>query len=194
MYSLKLVTAPTVEPVSLAEACLQCRIDADITVDNSLVTSLITAAREWCADYCNRAFTTTVYDMKLDAFPCEIRLPRAPALSVTSITYLDGSGVSQTWSASEYAVDIYSEPARIKPAYGYSWPTTQGVMNAITVRYSAGYGATAADVPASIRAAMKLMIAHWYANRENAVIGTITANVPDAAQSLLNPYRLLEAG
>ena len=193
-YSLKVVTAPTIEPVSLAEAKLQCRIDDDLTFDDALITSLIAAAREYCENETNRAFINTTYDLKMDAFSSggEIVLPRAPASSVTSITYLDGDGASQTWSSTEYSVDINTEPGRVTLAYGYSWPTTRAIENAVAVRYVAGYGAAASSVPDSIKAAMKLIIEHLYRNRSATVIGSISSTLPLSVESLLNRYRLLE--
>ena len=41
------------------------------------------------------------------------------------------------------------------------------------------------DFPASFKAALLLLIGHSYANREAVVIGTITAEVPMAVESLL---------
>ena len=43
----------------------------------------------------------------------------------------------------------------------------------------------AADFPASFKSAMLLLIGHSYANREAVVVGTITAEVPMAVESLL---------
>ncbi len=192
-YSLKVVTPPALEPVSLAEAKLQCRLDDDLTMDDQLISTLISAARGYCENETNRAFVNTTFDLKMDGFwDCEIRLPRAPASSVTSVTYLDTDGVSQTWSASEYSVDINAEPGRITRAYGFSWPSTRCIENAVTVRYVAGYGAAASSVPEDIKAAMKLIIGHLYANRESVVVGTITAVLPLAVESLLNRFRLPE--
>lgn len=42
-----------------------------------------------------------------------------------------------------------------------------------------------ADFPASFKAALLLLIGHSYANREAVVVGTITAEVPMAVESLL---------
>ena len=41
------------------------------------------------------------------------------------------------------------------------------------------------DFPASFKAALLLLIGHSYANREAVVVGTITAEVPIAVESLL---------
>lgn len=44
---------------------------------------------------------------------------------------------------------------------------------------------SAESFPASFKAAMLLLIAHSYANREAVVVGTITAELPMAVSSLL---------
>ncbi|MCL3027822.1 head-tail connector protein, partial [Klebsiella pneumoniae] len=41
----------------------------------------------------------------------------------------------------------------------------------------------------SIRRGALMLIAHWYSNRESAVIGTITSELPMATQYLWEPYR-----
>ena len=49
------------------------------------------------------------------------------------------------------------------------------------------YG-TADDVPEAIKAAMKLMIGHWYLNRESVQVGNIVTAFPLAVEALLGPY------
>lgn len=41
-----------------------------------------------------------------------------------------------------------------------------------------------------VKAAMLLLIGHWYANREAVNIGNITSEVPFAVEALLQPYRI----
>jgi hypothetical protein len=43
----KVITAVATEPVTLAEARLQCKVDADDTTHDAVLTALITAAREF---------------------------------------------------------------------------------------------------------------------------------------------------
>lgn len=148
--ALHLVTAPTFEPVSRAEAKLHLRVDT--TTDNPLIDGLILAALQHAEAFTMRAFPARTYDLKLDAFPCRsvhdafysIWLPKPPALSVTSVTYLDTDGVSQTWDSGDYVTDLPSGPVagpgRIYPAYGESYPSTRDIGNAVTVRFVAGYG------------------------------------------------------
>src|SRR5215469_16680870 len=67
MVSFSLVTPPAVEPVLLADAKGQARIDT--TDDDTLVTNLITGARQWAERYTGRAFITQTWQMALDLWP-----------------------------------------------------------------------------------------------------------------------------
>lgn len=193
--ALSLVTGPTIEPVTLAEAKAQCRIDLNITDEDALVVGLIPAARQYVENFIHRPLISQVWDDKRDAVPlCGVwEIPLAPVLSVTSVAYIDGDGATQTWSSALYQTDIpagpKAGPARIQPIYGGVWPTSRSVFNAVTVRFVAGYGTTAATVPMAIRSAMKLLIAHWYARREPVVVGNIVTSVPMAVDALLWPYK-----
>jgi uncharacterized phiE125 gp8 family phage protein len=185
---------PAEEPVSLVEAKTHLRVDH--VDEDALIGSLIVAARQHVEERSGRALTTQTWVYRADAFPWAadaIRLPRPPLRSVTSIEYVGGDGATVTWGAANYRVDHASEPARISPAHGASWPTPQEVTNAVTITYTAGYG-TAVDVPEAIRQAMLLLIGHWYANREAVVIGTITKAMEFAVDALLAPYRIIHFG
>lgn len=168
MGSLELVTAPSVEPVSLDELKAHLRVDqAD---ENGLLTSLIVAARRHLEMETRRAFINTTYAYRLPKFPADrfIELPRPPLSSVTSIVYEDSDSVSQTLAASSYQVDTYGEPGRVALEPSQSWPATEADrLNAVTVTYVAGYGSAATDVPQEIRQAIMLLAGHWYENREH---------------------------
>ncbi|MGX7356231.1 head-tail connector protein [Citrobacter sp. ESY80] len=41
-----------------------------------------------------------------------------------------------------------------------------------------------------VKAAMLLLIGHWYANRESVAVGQTVAEVPLAVEALLQPYRI----
>ena len=195
-WNLKIVTEPTAEPITTAEAKAHLRVD--IADDDTLIAALVKAARRWCEEATNRAFVTQTWDLRLDHFPgwgswrgpyadlasVEILVPISPLASVTSITYVDTDGTSQTLATAKYTVDSASEPARIVPAYGESWPDTRDVPNAVTVRFVAGYGAATA-VPERIKAAIKLMVASLYENREPVNIGNIVTPIEFTLSALL---------
>jgi uncharacterized phiE125 gp8 family phage protein len=179
---------------NLADTSLGAQAPTTNTTADPELTSWLTAARQYCETFTHRAFITQTWDWNLDAFPSDdcFRLPKAPLISVTSVTYVDSNGTTQTVSASDYTVVTPAgpecAPGFIVPAYSLYWPTARSVPNAVTVRFVAGYGAAAA-VPAGIKAAMKLLIGHWYERREAVNVGNITSTLDYAVDALLWPYK-----
>jgi len=161
--SFAVTTAPASEPITTAEAKSQLRIDS--SDEDTLVDNYITVARQTLETLMRRAFVTQTITLKYDSFPSRIRLPRPPSTSVTSITYVDTDGATQTWDSANYVLDSQVEPASIQPAYDVDYPNTRTQPNAVTVTYVAGYG-SASDVPESIRLAIRLLVGSYYENRE----------------------------
>ena len=106
--SLKTVSEPAVEPVTLAEAKTHCRVDT--STDDAYLSALIKAAREYCEAYCDETFVHSQHRMTLDAFPHEIELPRPPMASSGTVT-----AVTVTWWAGRSA-DGSSVPQAFKNA------------------------------------------------------------------------------
>lgn len=187
--SLSLVIGPTAEPVSLAEAKRQMRVEG--TDEDAHITGLITAARAWAEEYTGRQLMPATWRLTLDRFPKAIRLPKAPLTSVSSIKYTDSAGAEQTWTSSEYQVDAASEPARIVPAYGEIYPTVRSELATVRVEYIAGY-ADADTVPQPIKHGILLLVAELFERREHAIVGAVINNVPMGVEALLGPYRIVE--
>lgn len=194
--ALSLFTAPSLEPLTTAEAKLHLRVDG--STDDALIDTLIAAARQYVEGFTHRPLLRQTWDDKRDGFPCSgepIWLQLPPVSSVTSITYIDPNGVTQTWSSSLYDTDLpagpYAQMARISPAYGQYYPQTRDVMNAVVIRFVCGYGTTAATVPEAIRAAIKLLIGHWYGQAEAVLVGAISKEIELGVQALLWPYKAL---
>jgi uncharacterized phiE125 gp8 family phage protein len=188
--AVTIFTEPTIEPVTIAEQKAHSRVSTD--ADDLLLAVYIAAARQNCESFQGRAYITQTIDLTLDDFPCDgiIYFPRAPLASVTSITYVDENGTTQTLSATLYTVDTKNEPGRIYPSYGNVWPIVRSQPNAVTVRAVCGYGTTTASVPARMRAAMMLLAGNWYENREPVITGTIVAELPMGVARLLWPDRV----
>lgn len=189
---LTLVTAPAEEPLTLADAKVHLRLEHD--ADDLVVSGLIQAARHYVERAIGRSLVTQTWDLTLDDFYAGsargdvIALPRGPVQSVTSISYYDSAGTLTVLSSSLYLVDITNEPARVSPAYGSVWPSTQSRMNAVIVRYVTGFGLATA-VPGDLKAALRLLVGHWYENREGVVTGTISTTLGHAVDALLDARR-----
>lgn len=184
--ALELYTGPTVEPLTATEAKQHLRVDH--TDDDTLIESLIKAARRSAEVFQGRSYLTQTWKMYLDTFPCDkcIYLPFPPLQSVSSITYIDGNGDVQTLATSQYQVDAKSQPGRVILEPGYSWPATEsGRVNAVIITFVAGYGATSASVPENIRHAIRLILGDMYTQRENTVVGSSVNQIPQSAKILL---------
>ena len=158
---LRVITPPTVEPVTLTEAKAFLRVDG--TAEDTLITSLIVAARERGEELSRRAFLTQTLEMTVDCLPSQrtLALLRPPLISVTSVTYRDYYGVSAVWT--DYRTDTNSQPGKI------IFTSKPGVYlqesGAVTIRYVAGYGSAASAVPERIKNAILQLVAQWYENR-----------------------------
>jgi hypothetical protein len=90
--AIKIVTAPTAEPVTITEAKSQLRVD--IGDDDAFIAEQIKAAREDCASFQNRCYYTTVYELWLDEFPeddhIDIPLPPLQVPVVTAGAFVIG--------------------------------------------------------------------------------------------------------
>ena len=186
---LTISSEPSIEPVTVDEAKDHMRVDHES--EDGYISSLIVAARLHAQMVTRRAFITQTWVYYLDTFPSEIQIYLPPLQSVSSITYVDVDGVTQTLGTSIYTVDTDSEPGLIYEAYNQSWPSIRTVEKSITITYVAGYGTTASTVPEGIRQAMLILISHWYENREPFIVGTSLAPVPLTIDALLAPYWVL---
>jgi uncharacterized phiE125 gp8 family phage protein len=148
----KIVTAVATEPVTLAEARLQCKVDSDDTSHDALFDALITAAREFAEHYTGRAIGEQTLETALDWFPAEdfIDLPMPPVASITSVLYTDTAGDEQTFTG--YTLSPYNA-RRINLTADAEWPQTQECAEAVRIRYVTG-----TVVPKAVKAAMLLHI------------------------------------
>jgi uncharacterized phiE125 gp8 family phage protein len=192
--ALKLITPPGIEPVALEDAMNFCRIDSD--ADVITLNGMIITARQEAEKITRRQLITATWELRLDEFPCgygSIYLPMPPLQSVSSVKYLDQSGVEQTLvEDTDYLVDTYSEPARITPAFDQVWPPILPVINAVRIVFIAGYGDADTDVPDSIRNWIKLFIGSLYENRELDIVSNVAqayTHLP-FLDSLLDNYRV----
>lgn len=180
-FGLTITTAPSVEPLTTAEAKARLRIT--VTDEDTDIGTLITQARELAEAECGRAFVTQTLTMRMDDFPRgadrTIYVPRPPLQSVSWVKYYDADGAQQTYSADNYHVATLSEPGRIVRVDGGVWPAVDyGRPEAVEVKFVCGFGLAAA-VPAAAKAAMLLVMA---ALRDDPTKATI----PPAARRLLD--------
>lgn len=198
--------ARTVDPaefaVGLDEVKAYARIDADNNTEDALLLQMIAEATDLIEGpngLISRTLLTQTWQWKIDEFPSGgatfFEIPLPPLQSISSITYVDTAGATQTWDASEYVVDTNSSPGRVELAYQATWPTTRDILNAVTITFVSGYGADRTDVPTGIRRGIAMLVTHWFDNRNPVVFGGQVSRIPRVVplgiMSLLNQYRVV---
>lgn len=174
-------------PVSLDTVKMHLRVD--FSHEDSLITDLIQTARDHVETVLGRSLINQQWTAQRECFPScsnRLELPVAPLQSVQSVTYYDSAGVSQTLNSSKYSViKDDTTPGWIELVPNETWPATQYRSDAVTVTFTAGYGATVSTVPAAARNAMLLLMGHWYANREATGTTSIPKQIELGVETLL---------
>lgn len=152
--------------VANADYAANVILNQGYTAEDTYLTSLITAARQYCEDFQGRAYITQTWELALPCFYQEIEIPKGNLQTVDSITYKDSLGVTTALVAdTDYVTSIRGVVGRVVPAYGKIWPWfVPFPLDAVVVTFTCGYG-VAADVPEKVIQAMKLLISHWFTNR-----------------------------
>lgn len=188
VMALLLTMPPTAEPVSLAEAKAYLRVDGDD--EDALLATLIASARTTVERSAGLALLTQGWSLLLDQWPARgaLALPLWPVQSVGDIELRTAAGNTAVLSADAYLVDAVSRPARIVLT-GSPSPISARVVNGIEVGFVAGFGDAADDVPAPIRQALLMLVAHGFERREPVVAEGQPQELPMTVASLLAPYR-----
>jgi uncharacterized phiE125 gp8 family phage protein len=169
---LKLTSAPTDLPLTLEEMRAHLNI-TDVDQDAMLMFYLRSAISQFdgADGLLNRALISQTYTYKLDYFPFIIELPLPPLQSVTSITYLDTAGATQTLATNQYRVLNAGVPHKlgtIEQEYSTTWPSTRSISQAVTVTFVAGYGARN-TIPEHIRSLLLMTVKEAYDHRDPIV-------------------------
>lgn len=179
---------PSAPIIDLADAKAHLRVLAND--DDALIEALISAAEahlDGFSGILGRALVTQTWQRSFGCFPsCDtIRLPLGPLIGSVAVTYYDSANAQQSFTDFTAVSDAVGPKVVLGAAA--SWPGTFDRPDAITITWQCGYG-DAADVPAPIIHAAKLLIGHWFASRE-ATAPSSLSELPLAVSALLAPYR-----
>jgi uncharacterized phiE125 gp8 family phage protein len=183
-------TVAPVEPLlTLAEVKAHLRVDyAD---EDALIASLIEAATAHLDGYggiLGRALISQTWTVEYPTFGERLDVPLGPLQSAT-VQYYDSTNALQTLATSVYAVLSDGLGPYVSLKYNQQWPQTYTRDDAVKITWVAGYGASAASVPAALRTALMLLIGHWYDNRSTVLVGESASDLPFAVAALLAPFR-----
>lgn len=162
----RIVTPPTVEPISLADVKTHLRIAADDTSQDDVLNQIIPDARAYAEQYTQRALATQTIEVTQDAFADVIELPYPPIQSIEFVKYIDSAGEEQDLGAEYYTLNAYAEPPQLVQPWDVAWPLARAVPNAVRIRYVAGYDDGADEplnrIPLTLKRALLLLVGAWY--------------------------------
>lgn len=184
-----LVNAPATEPVSSTEAKAFLRVTG--TDEDTLITTLISTARQIVEKATGRALITQTWRLTMDAFPDSdrISLERWPVATVASLKYYPADGSAQvTWTASgNYLVN--ADSGILSLVNGVSWPSTIRRPDAVQIEFTAG-AANAAAVAEELKHSVLLVISHLYENRAAVSMAGAPNEIPYSLRHLLESQRV----
>lgn len=203
---LKLITPPDSAPVTLEE--VKAQLNIDYNDEDTMLEAMIIAATDSLdgpnGDLCGRALKPQTWDLTLDAFPGDIysyplalatnniRIPLPPLIEVESVNYVDSdTELEVELAVGEYEVDLIGTPYGWVAPGSAGWPTPMTTLNAVRVRFVAGYPDTdspiATTVPTPIRQAIIMIVMDMYGRGSAFVDRTQTPN-RDTIEALTKHY------
>lgn len=185
-----LLTAPAVEPLTLAEAKEFLRLEH--VDDDGLLASLIVGARGHVEAATRRALITQVWRHVADAWPDSgcIEVWPAPLRAVDAARVYRSDGATLAIDPDAFIADLARAPA-VLAFTARALPAPERTKAGIEIDLRVGYGDAATDVPEPLRQAMRLLIAHWYENRGLVARSESVAALPETIRALIAPYRVL---
>lgn len=182
--------APAELPVTLAEAKAHLRVDHD--TEDDLISTLVQAAVDHLDGHggvLGRCLINQTWRVDFWTWQPAFRLPFPDVSSVSSVVYSDVDNAEQTVSAGLYELIEDAQGGLVKMLDDFTEPTLyDDRSDPVRITFVAGYGADADDVPSAIKAAILLMVGHWYQHREAVTAGS-TETLPMAVEALITPYR-----
>jgi uncharacterized phiE125 gp8 family phage protein len=186
--ALVMTSGPAIEPVTIADAKAHMRIDT--AAEDVLIGSLILTSRLHVEAALSVAMITQMWTLVIDRWPGgdTVDIPLSPLQAVPAVRVKNASGVGIVVPSTNYLIDIASRPPRL--VWNQAWRPDPGVaVNGIEIDLTAGFGNDASSVPAPLKHAILLLVAHWYEHRDPVEIGANEARIPDAVADLIAPFR-----
>lgn len=208
MYRPVLIAAPEIRPVTKDEAKQQCRVEHN--KDDDLFDALIIAATDHLDGWTGilgRCLVQQTWRQDFDQFCYALRLPLAPVISITSVTYVDADDAEQTVAAANYSLLVDDLGPYVKLKDDFAVPSVRDEGPAVSVTYLAGYAteSNVSSVPAAIKHAILMMVSSWYGQKDSLVkaedidipgvirerreFWSTDGGLPPAARHLIAPYR-----
>lgn len=181
---MRLITPPSTEPLTLAQAKAHLRVD--FNADDDYISALITVARQAVENYCRISLLTQTRQSVRNEFRQINYLDYGPVQSIDSIKYIDVLGVEQTLDSAVYKLQRSDDYDYFILAPSQQYPIVGSYESGIAIQYQCGYSSSS-DIPKPILQAMLLHIGDLYENREINIM-TLRFVSTMAYENLLAPY------
>lgn len=180
-----LVRPSASEPVTLAEARAHLRVTH--MEEDALIAALITSARRVAEAKTGLCLITQGWTVFHDTWPENglITLPLWPIRAITELAVFGEEDEKAVIEPSHYVADLAARPARLMLRGSRQWQRPGRALNGIAITVDAGFGPVPEDVPAPLRQAVLMLVAHWYAHRGDEDAPAAPAGV----DALLRPHR-----
>lgn len=200
MFRSTVIEAPG-DVISLA--AIKQHLNVEHTADDALIANYLKAAVSFVENYTNRKLGTQTVRIALDRFPTgRILLPFGKITAVKKVVYADSPTTTATLygptgdtPGTDYQESLLDDSnSFLAPAYGSSWPSVTGVVDAVQIDYVCGFGTdgdSPPTLPEELLSAVRVMTADLYERRASDDIEQNFANTgTDAARRLANPFML----
>jgi len=210
MFNVRTVD-PSIEPVDVTTQKAFMRLTT--SSDDALITTFISAAREYVELQTKLAMITQTWKLTLDEFPSQdsgvwwdgtrdgalsslntvqdwIELPTGPLIAVTSFSTFNAADTPTLFTG--FYTDTARRPGRVALRSGSVWPVATRGVNGIEIVYTAGFGPAANNVPADLRIAISQIASHWYENREIMTFDIAARDVPQSAERIIKSRKVLK--
>lgn len=184
------ISAPAGLPVTVEDVRSFCRVPHND--EDWQLAALISAAYDLLdgpTGILGRAILSQTWRMELTGWPGAVILPIEPVVSV-AVSWIDAADDEQDLDAgASWLVSNPGQPTVLNWNPNVVLPSLSlSVPYPVRIDMTCGY-ANAEAIPAAIRQAIRMMVAHWFDNR--AVAAPSMSEIPLSVSALLARYRRL---
>ena len=143
-------------------------IRVDTSADDTIIGQMITQARIWCENYISRDIVAKNRTLYLASVNERFVLPFSPVASISSVT-VEGTATTdyETYGLDDTIIALNMLPSKeVKVTY-----VTSGQSDSL------------------LKQAISQLVATYYDNRNDFVLGTIVNEVPTSVKNILSSYK-----
>ena len=164
------------DPITLEEA--KKHLEIQHAADDDMIQSMLDAAIDYVETESGKNLSEKLVRQEAGAFGRQVRLFRGPIQSIERVEYDPvGGGAPLEFTGHRFL------NGRLLTAAGHRFPPA----SAVRVSYIAGF--KPGEMPPALGHAVKLLLGHFYANREAVNVGNIVSEFPHGVASILRSHR-----